>query len=393
MTTSIGPSVWGRHDDQAYGRKVPRYSVGQATWGKVRNTLGSSYPVTVSDWGGGINVSSRSPAIFVSLPALHLFSSPLLIIFSLSDLVVHSHILLFVHPNIMLNAPLSPSAVDLAFADEDWPNNRTFTYRPASVGNSWGVTSIGRGFDWKPREREAIAEATDDVYDTSQLFFATPSPDPSNSESDRFFFYDPSVIERSANLPSPQMSHPSSPAISRRSSVAKNPAANLSNDALSYPPVFESPISSRPLTPISGRTSPDTSSITLSRRNSRASSSRSRPRRRSSQQRVSLIAGRVSIAQIEPPSTPPTSTRLVRSNSAASFLSVASVGAPTPNSEPSPFLTERSISEFVVEREIGRGAYGLVKRAREMELDGTCGVSLFSNFQLSKADPPGPSPP
>jgi hypothetical protein len=37
-------------------------------------------------------------------------------------------------------------------------------------------------------------------------------------------------------------------------------------------------------------------------------------------------------------------------------------------------LSERSISEFVIEKEIGRGAYGLVKRAREMQLDGSLGV-------------------
>ena len=277
----------------------------------------------------------------------------------------------------MLNAPLSARSVDLSFADDDWPTNPSFPYRAASVGNSWGVTSIGRGFNWKPREREAIAEATDDSYDTSKLFFATPSPDPSNSDSDRFFLHDPSVIKHSANPPSPQMSHPSSPAISRRSSVVSNSAAkNHTTDPASYSPI-QSPISSRPLTPISGRTSPDTSSITFSRRNSRASSSHRRPRRRSSQQRVSLIAGRVSIAQVEPPSPPPATTRLVRTNSATSFLSVASVGAPNPNSEPNAFLTERSISEFVIEREIGRGAYGLVKRAREMQLDGTSGVGFF----------------
>ena len=275
----------------------------------------------------------------------------------------------------MLNAPLSPRSLDLAFADDEWPPSRTLPYRAASVGNSWGVTSIGRGFDWKPKERQAIAEATDDGYDTSQLFFTAPSPDPSNSDSDRFFLRD-SVIKLSPNPPSPKMSHPSSPAISRRSSVASsNPAPN---DHISYSPA-ESPLPSRPLTPISGRSSPAPPSFTLSRRNSRASSSR-RPRRRSSQHRVSLIAGRVSIAQVEPPSPPPTATRLVRTNSATSFLSVASARAPTPNSEPNAFLTERSISEFVIEREIGRGAYGLVKRAREMQLDGTSGVSLFLIF-------------
>jgi len=280
----------------------------------------------------------------------------------------------------MLNAPLSVHPVDLSFPDDDWPTNRTFPYRAASVGNSWGVTSIGRGFDWKRKEKEVIAEATVDGYDTSQLFFATPSPDPSNSDSDRFFHHDPPVTKHSADLPSPRMSHPSSPAISRRSSVASNnPVINLTIDPASFSPA-DSPISSRPLSPISGRTSPDTSSITFSRRNSRASSSRSRPRRRSSQQRVSLIAGRVSIAQVEPPSPPPATTRLVRTNSATSFLSVASIGAPNPNSEPNAFLAERSISEFVIEREIGRGAYGLVKRAREMQLDGTYGVSLLLIF-------------
>ena len=67
--------------------------------------------------------------------------------------------------------------------------------------------------------------------------------------------------------------------------------------------------------------------------------------------------------------------KLVRTNSAASYLSVASsVGPPTPNDEKIQSVGDRSISEFVVEREIGRGAYGLVKRAREMLDDGTMGV-------------------
>ncbi|KAJ8495868.1 hypothetical protein ONZ51_g1467 [Trametes cubensis] len=101
-------------------------------------------------------------------------------------------------------------------------------------------------------------------------------------------------------------------------------------------------------------------------------------RRRSSQQRVSLIAGRVSIAPIEPPSPLPSGPqRLVRTNSAASYLSVASsTGPPTPG-EKSKTVGERSISEFVIEREVGRGAYGLVKRAREMMDDGSLGPPLI----------------
>jgi serine/threonine protein kinase len=39
-------------------------------------------------------------------------------------------------------------------------------------------------------------------------------------------------------------------------------------------------------------------------------------------------------------------------------------------------LGERKISEFVIEKEIGRGAYGLVKRAREIQEDGSLGPPL-----------------
>lgn len=55
----------------------------------------------------------------------------------------------------------------------------------------------------------------------------------------------------------------------------------------------------------------------------------------------------------------------------------SSTGPPTPSVDKTPSVGERSISEFVIEGEIGRGAYGLVKRAREMNLDGTLGVSAL----------------
>jgi protein-serine/threonine kinase len=116
-----------------------------------------------------------------------------------------------------------------------------------------------------------------------------------------------------------------------------------------------------------------------------------RSRRRSSQQRVSLIAGRVSIARIEPPSPPPMlAPSLHRTGSTSSFLSVAaSAGPPTPAPERESYLGERSISEFSIEKEIGRGAYGLVKRAREIKPDGSLGVSKFVqyNFSLLKCEP------
>jgi len=202
-------------------------------------------------------------------------------------------------------------------------------------------------------QREVIAEETYDGYDTSEPFLATPLPDLSNSDQDRFFPHDPS---------------------------SGDPPVDFTTEPVSFLPV-ESPIPSRPLSPINSRTSPDTSGVTISPRNSQGPSSRSLARRRSSQRRVSLIAGRVSIIQIELPSPPPAETRVVRTNSATSPLSVTSVGVPSPTGKPNAFLTKRSISEFVIEREIGRGAYGFVERAREMLPDGTYGVSLFLNFE------------
>jgi hypothetical protein len=70
---------------------------------------------------------------------------------------------------------------------------------------------------------------------------------------------------------------------------------------------------------------------------------------------------------------------LRRTDSAKSYLSVAaSVGPPTPSNEPEEdsLIGGRRITEFLIEGELGRGAYGLVKRAREKRIDGTLGVSI-----------------
>jgi hypothetical protein len=113
-----------------------------------------------------------------------------------------------------------------------------------------------------------------------------------------------------------------------------------------------------------------------------------RPRRRSSQQRVSLMAGQVSIGRIEPPSPPPGLSGTLRRNpSNRSFLSQAeSTRPPTPSVEQTTFLGEKNLSEYLIDGEIGRGAYGLVKRAREFNDDGTLGVS-FSLYQQAPYDP------
>ena len=170
-------------------------------------------------------------------------------------------------------------------------------------------------------------------------------------------------------------------------------------------PLSQSPVHSRPLSPYI--------SPYLSRAPSSAGSTTSaRFRRRSSQKRVSLIAGRVSFTP--PPSPPPIdadhdhdhdaadehrSPRLLRLNSTSSFVSLASTVAtapPTPAAggavgQGGDYIGERSISEFVIQGDVGRGAYGLVKRGREVLSSGSYGVSpglstfffrLLSSVQL-----------
>jgi hypothetical protein len=68
--------------------------------------------------------------------------------------------------------------------------------------------------------------------------------------------------------------------------------------------------------------------------------------------------------------------KLIRSGSTPSLLSLdTSTHPPTPSSSiVAQTSNERSISEFVIQGELGRGAYGLVKKAREMKPDGKLGV-------------------
>ncbi|KAH9486891.1 Serine/threonine-protein kinase ppk6 [Psilocybe cubensis] len=230
---------------------------------------------------------------------------------------------------------LSASAVGITFDDDDWnstPLSAPRLYRTASVG-SWGVTSIGRGFDWNERPERSKASGT----------LSTPSEELEENNADP--------------VPEPQTSHGRK---HHNSFQDKSPVINLV--MTSSPQSIPQPLSCRPTTP---------NIPPLAR-----SPSSPRPRRRSSQQRVSLIAGRVSIAPIEPPSPPPMlSDNLRRTPSSGSILSNVSTRAPSPSAEQS-FLGGRNISEFVIEGEIGRGAYGLVKRAREVQADGSLGPPL-----------------
>ncbi|KAJ7038147.1 kinase-like protein [Mycena alexandri] len=295
----------------------------------------------------------------------------------------------------MLSAP----ALDLTFDDDSdgWPSQAPRLYhRPASVGNSWGVTSIGRGFDWDADPAEPRAVRKENLGGNSPLAFDLPPSDlpPRRSYIGRNFDWNGNTagpaIHRDSKLDTPPLAFDLQPELPRRlldvldtSQVMRPvtsllPAASITNEPFSY-----SPSNSRPPSPhyftASGRASPLTPTIPSRPPMSRSPTMPQRPRRRSSQQRISLIAGRISIATIEPPD-PVLPQGLLRANSTSSLLSLASsTRAPSPvSSEDSQtFIGGRDISEFVIEAEIGRGAYGLVKRAREISGDGSLGPPLI----------------
>ncbi|PBK77274.1 kinase-like protein [Armillaria solidipes] len=261
----------------------------------------------------------------------------------------------------------APPQLDLAFDSEEWtPQLPARLYRAASVG-SWGVTSIGRGFDWDQNE------------DTSDsLFSQKGSPQQKidslpQKETLRQPVYEPSpprADESSLGRRTPNgVSQDSAKVMRVVTNVTPIPSSILTSTLSTEPSVYSR--SSSPLL----STTPGSSKFPTPSRSPTAP----QPRRRSSQQRVSLIAGRVSIAPIEPPSPPPILQRsLNRAGSTSSLLSVASsTRAPSPaRSSEESFLGERNISEFHIEGEIGRGAYGLVKRAREILDDGSLGPPL-----------------
>lgn len=262
----------------------------------------------------------------------------------------------------------APAAVDITFDDDSWgvPPVKLAYNRAVSVGNSWGVTSIGRGFNWAAEEEEE-SNGLSNAQGDSKL-------DDSSLNTENF------VIQRSPGytFATPASSSTLYPTTILRPSTplpVQTKISRITSDPLTLSPTQSPSLPSRPLTPSS-------SSLHISHINAPPRPVRSptspRPRRRSSQQRVSLIAGRLSIAPIEPPSPPPVAPqKLIRSGSTASLLSLdTSTRPPTP---PASIITqtssERSISEFVIQGEIGRGAYGLVKKAREMKADGRLGVS------------------
>jgi protein-serine/threonine kinase len=263
----------------------------------------------------------------------------------------------------MLAAPTWKLAFDNAENDDRVSPPPRYPFSRA--GTSWTVTSIGRGFDWSSSDAERESEVedgdNDDLTDAEDATLSMPYASPKGTL----------LSSPIARKPAAPQAGPSAPI--GRYTLEPLSISPTSVKAPSLPP---SRPPSRPLSPAA------VSALAAANALRSPSSPTLRPRRRSSQQRVSLFAGRVSITAAEihnlPPTAPP---KLVRSSSTASMLSTASsVGPPPPTAAPpiSGETSDRSISEFVIQGEIGRGAYGLVKKAREMQPDGTLGVRSLS---------------
>lgn len=271
----------------------------------------------------------------------------------------------------MHNFMLAATPIDFAFDEDDhWlSTSPPLLYRSTSVGSSWGVTSIGRGFDWSTKDDNEV-----EVISQPQCPLEKKSPQ------------DLSKLEDSKSaMPTrpPLLVSPVSVHLLSDQTPSPNCEPLMSSPSASTPNLTDSPISDSPSRSLSRlslhSTTPLEPNVSEAHRPPLSRSpTLSRARRRSSQQRVSLIAGRVMIAPIEPPSPPPAMPKILhRSGSTGSMLSsVASTCPPTFAREVSSLPDGKAISDFFIEGEIGRGAYGLVKRAREYKTDGSLGPPL-----------------
>ncbi|KAG6381212.1 kinase-like protein [Boletus reticuloceps] len=257
---------------------------------------------------------------------------------------------------------IAQSALDIPFDDDDWlAPAPPMLYKAASVGNSWGVTCIGRGFDWNPNFNQfSNPSDSSSPPDEAEQLSVPDLPNCTTIKPSPFYVVTTPTLKPQTLVLGPD-THPSS-------QLTDSPISGSPLRLESYSPLesLEPLVPFQPNTPESNRSLP-TRSPTFSR-----------PRRRSSQQRVSLIAGRVSIAPIDPPSPSPAMPQILRRSGSTVNVpsSVVSTRPPTPTSNGQIPSDGKTISDFFIEREIGRGAYGLVKRAREYRSDGTLGPPL-----------------
>ncbi|KAF8528143.1 kinase-like protein [Hysterangium stoloniferum] len=243
--------------------------------------------------------------------------------------------------------------------------------RTVSVGSKhYGFTSLGRGFDWVAKENE---ERNRLQQQQSRSRSRQRRPLQEHNED-------------SENPCQPHPGHLVVPTIhahhlrsNSSPSTLRVTSPTLESDTLStltVSPSTQSPTSSRPKTPSSPK-----APRSPSRSPTVSTAPRPPSRRRSSHKRVSLVAGRLKVIE-DPPPVPQnvliSSHLLPRQGSQSSLLSMASsTRAPSPDQDESHFLGDHSINDYVIDGEAGRGAYGLVKRARRRSANGTLGPPLI----------------
>ncbi|KIK28512.1 hypothetical protein PISMIDRAFT_673529 [Pisolithus microcarpus 441] len=265
---------------------------------------------------------------------------------------------------------LAESAFDRTFDDDDWlAPSPSKLHRTASVGNSWGVTYVGRGFDWSTKDGDHTGDLPSlDPHALPDESLLNSEPVSSSSSTQRSPVASPVLIvppssERAVHTDLEPLTV--DPLSSAPKFFATSPVAGSPTSFQATSPVgFHSPLSTF-----------QSNASDVRRPSLPRSPTLPRPRRRSSQQRVSLIAGRVSIAPIEPHPSLPMPQILRRVGSSTNLLSsVASTRAPSPVHDIVP--STKTISDFFIVGDLGRGAYGLVKRAQEYNSDGTLGQSV-----------------
>ncbi|KZW02691.1 kinase-like protein [Exidia glandulosa HHB12029] len=264
----------------------------------------------------------------------------------------------------LTDSPVPPPARAMA-DDEGVVKMATAAPRPVSL--TYGISAVGRGFDWKWNDRETPREESPEPVSVQEV------TSPSWSLG-----YSGSVLS-----PRPQSATP--PVVTPPPTEADEPA-KIEPLTDSPPALHDEPV---PF-PSSADGADDQPSHPPSQRGSRPSSPR--PRRRDSQKRISLVAGRLSMISFQPPPSPPPqvpqtllSPRLNRFGSNSSALSIVSTAPPkstdgsgsSTSSTGDTFRGGRSIDDFVIDGEAGRGAYGVVKRARERLPDGSLGEPLI----------------
>ncbi|CUA73869.1 hypothetical protein RSOLAG22IIIB_01390 [Rhizoctonia solani] len=290
--------------------------------------------------------------------------------------------------------------------------------RASSVGNSYGITGVGRGFDWKwgdeseseEEEEEKKIPLIPEIRDESEhptppagLRNGLPTESQTNlvvipptPEAPRLPQRSSSMFVRAPSQPTTLglnlngLSNGSTPPAGPRSSGLQR---GFSYSGVSTPAElspFHSPqVRSPNLSPSSSyanlpATTLNSPQLSASRLNSpRVTRSRSNQSRR-----VSVVSGRqIPVARMPSPppdpspAPPPLTPRLARLNSTTSFISIASTAATAPPSPGSDghnhYLGGRSIDNFMILGEAGRGAYGMVKRAREFKVDGSLGPNVI----------------